>query len=276
MLQFSLLFSLAQLGCILAILSSTFGCSLVHAYSSELYGEIGCQPGDLIGTATKLASGSCIDLNRISAKATCADDGTVSTQLYLVNGCQALAGSGSGLGNGVACIRYVMVDGSSGLSARIDCSAPGPDPPLSSGAIAGIVVACIVVGLAVIAGVGLHCYRSHKAAAFIANNTMHMQQQQLPGPAHDQAVSNYPPSVGPHTAYATHHPPMPGKMMAVALLVIVCLSSVPGVAAMPDPEMTAAILIVGTIVFFSTGIVGFLLCCCPIVLVRFGRAFFAF
>lgn len=270
-------FAIAHLGVLLAVW--TLVCARpVHALNAALYvgnnGNSNCA-GSAFRSASGLDSGECFAIGGYGARVTCTDDGSVQqAALYESTSCDIVFISGSGLGDGVGCIPLTSPRTSVVMSTIVDCSAGGgsggDSSPLSPGVVAGIAISCVFIGLVVIVGVSLHCYRTHKAAAFIATNTMHMQQQ------HPQQT--YAPQAGPHTTYAQGGlAPPPGSMTtAVVLFALVCLSSVPGVVAISDPELTAAILAVGTVVFFSTGIVGFLLCCCPVVLVRFGRAFFAY
>lgn len=59
------LYLIALIAAAAALLCST---SLVHAYSAELYDSSVCAPISLQANSVKLASGSCVDINRVSAK----------------------------------------------------------------------------------------------------------------------------------------------------------------------------------------------------------------
>lgn len=136
---------------------------------------------------------------------TCASDGTVSAALFLRNGCQVLGATGSGVGDGVACVPLRMVDGSGVWGGRVDCSAPGPDPSLSSGALAGIIIGA-VAGVALLLGGGWWYYRSYKTAKAVQlQGSIHMQQQQPYAP---KQLHYLPPTAG-----AQQLPP--GAMMAL-------------------------------------------------------------
>lgn len=190
----------------------------VHAYSAELYDTATCSPASAQATATKEESGSCIAINRVGGKATCNADGTAQVTLYLRSDCSVLAASGVGRGDGVSCIPIRFTDGSGTWGAYIDCSAPGPDSSsLSSGAIAGIVVACVFVGLVVLSFVAAHFNRRYKEqrAFQLQHDVMHMKTTEGSTVTAAGAAMAYGPSVGP------------GRMLNVALLACVCLAFVP-------------------------------------------------
>jgi hypothetical protein len=177
-------------------------------------------------------SGACVEVDGLPrqtyGQVTCSASGRAQVGLYADDACSITYMTGSGVGNGVACI---ALDGAYNAAVKINCAAPGYVPgssssSLSPGAIAGIVIAIIVV-LSAIAGLAIY-FSGRKAAVTLGQNTMHMQQQQPP-----QAMQQYAPQaavymqhshpIGPHhPVYATGQQ-APPAVMAIALLTCICV-----------------------------------------------------
>jgi len=160
--------------------------------------------------------------------------GTATAALYIGNGCQVLAARGSGVGDGVTCISLPSVDQSGTFSAYIDCSAPGPDPALSSGAKMGIIAGSVVGGVLLLGCLAWCCYRSHKRnAAVLHSHSIHMgasQLQYVPPDAYAQHRGG--PNVN-NGRLAQLAQPLSGSMMALVscIALIQAMASMEGVSA---------------------------------------------
>ncbi|MDR3571724.1 MAG: hypothetical protein P4L81_06055 [Candidatus Pacebacteria bacterium] len=182
------------------------------AFSAQLFEDSNCSPASVLAYSTKLQSGSCIEINRESAKTTCNDDGTASTAIYIGNGCQVLAATGAGRADGQTCIRLSFRDGSGVWGAYIDCSAAGPDPALSSGAIAGIAVGATFVGLVLLICLFSWAYRRYKAQRAL----------QLQDSVHMREAARGPSTVYASSALGGAHP---AGTLNVALLACLCAAA---------------------------------------------------
>ncbi|MDR3571221.1 MAG: hypothetical protein P4L81_03410 [Candidatus Pacebacteria bacterium] len=183
------------------------------AFSAQVFEDSDCNPATVLVYSTKLKSGSCVKIDRSSAKTTCNDDGTASAALYIGNDCQVLAATGAGKADGQTCVRLPFRDGSGVWGAYIDCSAAGPDPALSPGAVAGIAVGASLVGLVLLGSIVWWAYRRYKAqSALQLQDSIHMKE-----------------AAGPSTVYASSSAGMggahPAGTLNVALLACVCAAA---------------------------------------------------
>ena len=260
--------------CLALALSLALAATPALAYSSSLYADATCTY--LVGEVDHKSSGSCFhltDSNSRAAKATCTDDGRVSAVIYEKTSCSgAIALSGKGLGNGMACVQLTSAYYQT-WSMIVDCSAPGGSSSTgpSTAVIAGAVIGS-VLGAAALAGLYWYYRKQMNTAAAGEKHSVHMQQQY---PA--DAAPTIPARTGP----SHYNPPSssqwqgaaPGPAMAVVCR-IALLQSLPGVAAAAAPVDSAGLTdamfsFLGESVFFMLLATAFLACCYPQLLVRF-------
>lgn len=240
--------------CLLAVHSA-------DALSAGLYINSDCS-GTTYLTASNLESGDCFHVGGYGGRITCTPDGLVSQAALYEDrdSCSITFIAGRGTGDGVSCVTMRSPRTSVVWSTIVNYAAPGDksSSSLSAGIIAAAVIGA-VVGMALLLSGAWWCYRWHKTARAVQlQHSVHMQQPQ----------QHYAPSGNS----ANHLPP--GAMMALVCCVALLLPIMPADAAIQltpeftDAATTGAMILLGTIVFASTGVIGILLCCCPYVFIK--------
>jgi len=194
----------------------------------SLTGTCSASDSRMVGSLTNLGSGQCFQVGQYGARVVCTDDGRVTqAALFSDHGCSIVAFSGSGVGDGISCIRMSSRnDPGFYFSTVVNCAAPGPKPTLSSSAKSGIIAGSVIVGVLLLAGGGWWCYRRKQSEnAGTLQHSMSMQKQ--PSAAH------YIPSHGTGGAGVA-----PGAMMALVCcigLLFITSSPISVAAALVDP-----------------------------------------
>jgi hypothetical protein len=228
--------------CLIALAASPS----VHALSAGLFNDNAC--ARLLGTMTNIDSGACFAVDGLPretyGQVVCTPDGQARIGLYATRACDLATMTGAGRGDGTACI---ILDGPYNAAAKVNCDAPGDVPStaaLSTGAIAGIAIACVVIALGLVAGAAWYWYRTRKAAF----TRMH----------HPMAPA------GPHTVVGNRQALPPGAM-SIVLLALVCITSIPGAAAVSPIGDEDALMFqyIGMWTSILVGITMCIKCCIP-------------